>query len=1268
MSIHPRDSFDEAESIRILTDKLESQKTIKTAFLQNDKTPNYDGSFELVAPDGSPVKSFLVQVKHAKGLQPNQTGSNKGKYVYRAETNFLSYVKNRVNENPAIYFLVDIKEKRIFWLYLSDAVLERMNFEGHTKVSYAFSEDDILTDIDAFTDQLYRIARQNDDSARLSEPIGGRQAAAVRKPGSGRKTKPIDAVSGEWYAEACKALRKMLENINEGTEWEARWKPESYTPVPVEWEWKDKRGKKKEKDLLSAIEKNRNKNAVYLLLGAPGSGKSVSLRKLALEMLDQFPKTKRLPLYINLSEWKNGELADHLEGKDAKTFFDSLLAHIKWYVQENLRVDIDAGNVPDLSKSRTFDELLRRKRFFFLFDSFDEMPCLLGNQAPEKTRKIADIFSRWFRKFLEEGNGGVLASRKEDVWPTAALRQTATLEVLEFDDQKIRELIEKHFSKDQKKIGERYIEELFTKRSELVPALRNPMYLSLFISFVLKRERDGEKTGTQHCPVMLSDLFDHHFETTLEKYILDNSGKALPSKEELLERAKDLAYQMQNSNRGLTFPVGELPARDAPDYWSSAIAVFKATKLCRGGNNRETVAFAHRRFQEYFYVSYLKGHPECPVPNYEENILSYTGNRDALILYCEVADPATAEEIAMRCWKQILERKGAIKEPIRSKEARQLAYALNFLTEAFRLRRDALSSFQTELEAFVCGALSQETDYVTACALVGCVSLLGEDALRKVFRNMDTERSLLTDAALRGIRLSRQIDREIGAILVAYLSGRSPITKWKQRKRLQFSFSLSDAFKPVKAYERWNRWRDLCALLCAVLVIVLGMIGVRYYDPESDPLENISVEEMLGQKPINDSSFFESEEALLSGSEAPAITFKEVAEQVFNWLKTDMSWEHISWLLRISLGLMVIIIFLWLMFLSLLQVLTRAFFPRYRIDNYFFRFTVGDIHVYLSRYEVFYRDVVFVPLFSFAISSAFVLFFLAFRPHWWLLGVFLSAWAVIAVGYLAANRAERRCIFFKDLRRERKEARRAEWEFWKRFFRTLRDPSKRKEYREAISSAVEELSQLFKEVWKNLLRPSPRAPVIEKWAKMYVELVVLFAACVLALAPFVGLGYLTFQKLQLLGVTFPTFQHTATAASIEEAAETGEAGRFWAYVGWALWFLPFVVAPIGIKVVSKLIIKKKIASRIADPKRAAVAEDLLALPSDAVRCQYVRALDEALEKARAEAEPGEALEGMRFELEGDWPGGVRPVFKNDELNGALARLDCEDERLRRIIP
>lgn len=158
MAKHSESAFNEKSATRMLSDYLEQKNTISTFFKENDRTPNYDGSFELVGEDKAPTKQFIVQIKKAENLKPNVKGVNKDCYMYALDTSFLYYVKEKVIESPAIFFVVDIVTKNIFWLYLSDELLMRLDFEGKERVSYPFKVDDIVPDIDSFVLILKQIA------------------------------------------------------------------------------------------------------------------------------------------------------------------------------------------------------------------------------------------------------------------------------------------------------------------------------------------------------------------------------------------------------------------------------------------------------------------------------------------------------------------------------------------------------------------------------------------------------------------------------------------------------------------------------------------------------------------------------------------------------------------------------------------------------------------------------------------------------------------------------------------------------------------------------------------------------------------------------------------------------------------------------------------------------------------------------------------------------------------------------------------------------
>lgn len=163
MAQHSNTSFIEKEAIRILSSFIEEKRMAKTFFNENDKTPNYDGFFEILSTkhlEKIPKKQFIVQIKGTENLKYISTGVNKGKYKYLLDTKFLYYVKEKVTENPAIYFVIDVTSNRIFWIYLSDAKLMSLNFEGKDNITYYFSEEEICDNIDTFLNELDLIANE----------------------------------------------------------------------------------------------------------------------------------------------------------------------------------------------------------------------------------------------------------------------------------------------------------------------------------------------------------------------------------------------------------------------------------------------------------------------------------------------------------------------------------------------------------------------------------------------------------------------------------------------------------------------------------------------------------------------------------------------------------------------------------------------------------------------------------------------------------------------------------------------------------------------------------------------------------------------------------------------------------------------------------------------------------------------------------------------------------------------------------------------------
>ncbi|MFN7118202.1 MAG: hypothetical protein ACK4TA_15485 [Saprospiraceae bacterium] len=92
----------------------------------------------------------------------------------------------------------------------------------------------------------------------------------------------------------CKSLVDDLRSIDIKTNWSVH----NFVPLEAEVEVQtDSGSKKKVTDLLKAIKSSKDR--VFLVLGDPGSGKSVALRKLCQDLAKEVKKTKKIPIYIN---------------------------------------------------------------------------------------------------------------------------------------------------------------------------------------------------------------------------------------------------------------------------------------------------------------------------------------------------------------------------------------------------------------------------------------------------------------------------------------------------------------------------------------------------------------------------------------------------------------------------------------------------------------------------------------------------------------------------------------------------------------------------------------------------------------------------------------------------------------------------------------------------------------------------------------------------------------------------------------------------------
>jgi len=189
-------------------------------------------------------------------------------------------------------------------------------------------------------------------------------------------------------------LRSDLDSIAKAENWNDQWFTDLEAEVEAEGSYfnnafnkivrKKSYGIRRVPSLINAIQTGNER--CMLLVGEPGSGKSIALRHLGRELAERGERgdLKDLaPLYINLKE------LPQYPGKqiDADFIKDFVINHIR-------RGD---GDTSDFVKEH-WQEYKEKGIWFFLFDSFDEIPAVL--HAPNGSPVLAD-HSRAIRQFMD---------------------------------------------------------------------------------------------------------------------------------------------------------------------------------------------------------------------------------------------------------------------------------------------------------------------------------------------------------------------------------------------------------------------------------------------------------------------------------------------------------------------------------------------------------------------------------------------------------------------------------------------------------------------------------------------------------------------------------------------------------------------------------------------------------------------------------------------------------------------------------------------------
>ena len=593
----------------------------------------------------------------------------------------------------------------------------------------------------------------------------------------------------------CAVMKDRIGTIDR----ETNWSPEYYVPLDaevIETEASVRVGRVG--DLQKAIRRDKT-SRFFLLLGDPGAGKSVALRKLCLSMLDEVPTGGRLPIYLNLREWHVREkwTVEHLP----------TVADLQNFIEDSLR------NFSDVHFEHFIKDYFARMaedgRLFYIFDSFDEIASVLDQ---DEQSPLVDALSDVFHRFLSGAHAsrGIIASRLFRQ-PTAKLAAPKRLEIRPLSDVKIARLLE-----DNGGMSTELIRRIFKERTDLIPVLRNPFSASLLALWL--RDHRGD------LPQSKALLFEHHITSSLARSADYMARNQIGSDEAIATSIEIAALAYEQESFGLEIPLSAI------EHGVQGVGRGKAVAelLCYSRLMRKIpapdvrYAFVHRRFAEYFVaLAMLNGRLVID----EQEIPKDSRWRDAFVLFVEIAPDDRAVAIAEYCVGIVcpvdqamsLEDKAGF-PALLSIEA---IHCLRFLVDAFG-NSDRLSVEQVgRLDERIMRLVENTARPLQAKLALEAICLLAKPRIeRGIVKAFLTKMPWLVESALRSTRLLGKPSHEIVLYLHMVAFGLPYTNLLKLARALRFTLQLTEGLQTVQRFLTFRIVIFMAQVACLGLVAI----------------------------------------------------------------------------------------------------------------------------------------------------------------------------------------------------------------------------------------------------------------------------------------------------------------------------------------------------------------------------------------------------------------------------------------------------------------
>lgn len=413
-----------------------------------------------------------------------------------------------------------------------------------------------------------------------------------------------------------------------------------------------------EKSLINAI--LHSKSRAFLIIGDPGSGKTVSLRQLFLRLAEKCLKSKNkfdlIPVYINLK---------YLNISPDIISTDTIHA---WVIDQ---LEKNQDRITHIFLDNRFEEILRDGGFFFIFDSFDEIPSIMD---AHEDGEIVQKYAKAIEGFIlgPHKSRGLLCSRPYRA-PKIFMGQKMTIRPL---SPKLVEMTLRKYLFRKRNLAQRSWYETISQKETLLKVIQTPFYLALLAKFIEERNQ---------LPNRHYELFEEFvtIRTLSDEQKIRRLGY---TPENLLNHASILAYKMTtDSNLGLEISIER--AVEILDQSINVESLFEALSYCKLGRksigdfeNPTSFSFSHRRFHEYFVARYLIKESQ-PAPFIE--LVEDNRWREILVLLCEVLPIQELSEVFSFSTNVISEGLSSLPN---SKEFQRSIECMRFLKDGFLTR------------------------------------------------------------------------------------------------------------------------------------------------------------------------------------------------------------------------------------------------------------------------------------------------------------------------------------------------------------------------------------------------------------------------------------------------------------------------------------------------------------------------------------------------------------------------------------------------------